>query len=68
MEILILPTAAHAERLAARIVADRLKAKPDLVLGCATGRTMEGIYENLVGLAQAEQLDFSRAHTFNLDE
>ncbi|HRP45945.1 MAG TPA: glucosamine-6-phosphate deaminase [Trueperaceae bacterium] len=68
MEILILPTAAHAERLAARLVADRLKAKPDLVLGCATGRTMEGIYESLVGLARAEQLDFSRAHTFNLDE
>ncbi|HRN17633.1 MAG TPA: glucosamine-6-phosphate deaminase [Trueperaceae bacterium] len=68
MEILILPTAAHAERLAARIVADRLKAKPDLVLGCATGRTMEGIYTELVRISKAEKLDYSAAHTFNLDE
>ncbi len=68
MEILILPTAAHAERLAARIVADRLTAKPNLVLGCATGRTMEGIYSELVRISQAEKLDYAHAHTFNLDE
>lgn len=68
MEILILPTAAHAERLAARLVADRLAAKPDFVLGCATGRTMEGIYAELVRISAAEGLDYSGAHTFNLDE
>ncbi len=68
MQIVILPTAASAERLAARIVADRVKAKPDLVLGCATGRTMEGIYDRLVELATAERLDFAHVHTFNLDE
>lgn len=68
MEILILPSPAHAERLAARILADRLRAKPDLVIGCATGRTMEGIYDVLVGIADTDGLDFSRAHTFNLDE
>lgn len=68
MQIVILPTAANAEHLAARIVADRLKAKPDLVLGCATGRTMEGIYDRLVAIAATERLDFSAVHTFNLDE
>lgn len=68
MEILILPTAADVERLTARLVADRVKSKPDLVLGCATGRTMEGIYGELVALAAAESIDFSHVHTFNLDE
>ncbi len=68
MEIVILPTAKAAERLAARIVADRLTAKPDLVLGCATGATMEGIYAELVRLHREEGLSFKRATTFNLDE
>ncbi|MFA5552440.1 MAG: glucosamine-6-phosphate deaminase [Trueperaceae bacterium] len=68
MDIVILPTSEHVEKLTARLVADRIKAKPNLVLGCATGRTMEGIYDELVSLAQAHALDFSRVRTFNLDE
>ncbi len=68
MDIVILPTAAHAERLTARLLADRVMAKPDLVLGCATGRTMEGIYDELVRVAQKEQISFSEVRTFNLDE
>src|SRR5690606_19656485 len=68
VDIVILPTAAHAERLTARLVADRVKAKPDLVLGCATGRTMEGIYDALVTVADAEGVDFGGVRTFNLDE
>lgn len=68
MEILILPDARSAERLAATVVADRMAAKPDLVLGCATGNTMEGIYDELVRLHQHEGLDFSEVRTFNLDE
>ncbi|HEX7002541.1 MAG TPA: glucosamine-6-phosphate deaminase [Trueperaceae bacterium] len=68
MEILILPTPKAAERLAARIVADRLRDKPDLVLGCATGATMEGIYAELVALHRDAGLSFARATTFNLDE
>lgn len=68
MELIILPAAELVERLAARVVADRLEAKPDLVLGCATGRTMEGIYDELVDLAAREDLDFAGVRTFNLDE
>lgn len=68
MELLIRPTAEHAARLAARIVADRLRAKPDLVLGCATGRTMERIYAELVRAHRNEGLTFARCRTFNLDE
>ena len=68
MDIVILPTAGHVERLTARLVADRVRAKPNLVLGCATGRTMEGIYDALVGLSEADPIDFSQVRTFNLDE
>jgi glucosamine-6-phosphate deaminase len=68
MEILIQPTALEAAKLAALLIADRLRAKPDLVLGCATGRTMERIYAELVRLHQDQGLDFSGCCTFNLDE
>ena len=68
MEILIQPTAEQAATLTAALVAGRLRKKPDLVLGCATGRTMEGVYEELVRLHTEEGLDFSKCQTFNLDE
>lgn len=67
MEILIQDSAATAATLTAAIVAKRLRAKPDLVLGCATGRTMESVYDKLARLHQ-EGLDFSECRTFNLDE
>jgi glucosamine-6-phosphate deaminase len=68
MEIVIQTTARDATRLASRIVVTRLRAKHDLVLGCATGRTMEDVYRDLVEAYQQHDLDFSRCHTFNLDE
>lgn len=68
MEILILPTSDAAEKLAARLVADRIRQKPDLVLGCATGRSMEGIYRELVRAHEGANLDFAQVRTFNLDE
>lgn len=67
MEILIRPSAEAATNMAASLVAERLSAKTDLVLGCATGRTMEGLYQELVA-RHKEGLDFSRCRTFNLDE
>ena len=68
MEILIQANAERAYTLTAALVAKRLRQKPDLVLGCATGRTMEGVYDELVRLYKREKLDFSRCQTFNLDE
>ena len=68
MEIAIRPSAAAAFDLVARMVADRLRAKPDLVLGCATGRTMEGIYDRLADMHARDGLSFAGATTFNLDE
>ena len=68
MEIIICPHAEAATDLVARTIADELNAHPRLVLGLATGRTMEPLYARLVQLHRQEGLDFSACHTFNLDE
>ena len=64
MEVIVRPDADSAAALAARLIAARLRAKPGLVLGLATGRTMERLYATLGSI----QLDFSGCSTFNLDE
>lgn len=68
MEVIIRPDADSAAELVARIVADELRANPHIVLGLATGRTMEKVYEKLVRMHREENLDFSLCRTFNLDE
>ena len=64
MEIIIQPTPAAATRIAAKILAGIIRAKPAAVLGLATGSTPEQLYRELV----AEKLDWSKITTFNLDE
>jgi glucosamine-6-phosphate deaminase len=68
MEVIIQPTAEKAALLVARLIARRLRAKPALVLGLATGRTMEQVYGHLAEMHRREKLDFSLCRTFNLDE
>lgn len=68
MEVIIQPGADAAAELVASLIADALRANPRLVLGLATGCTMEAVYEKLVRKHREEGLDFSRCHTFNLDE
>jgi glucosamine-6-phosphate deaminase len=68
MEVIIRPTAERAARLAARLIGDAIAHRPALVLGLATGRTMERVYDELVQMHQRARLDFSRVTTFNLDE
>ena len=53
---------------AAQIIVDRLRRKPNLVLGLATGSTPLGLYRELIRLNKKEGLDFSKVITFNLDE
>ena len=55
-------------RRAARIIADAIRNKPNLVLGLATGGTPVGCYQELIRMHKEEGLDFSRVITFNLDE
>jgi glucosamine-6-phosphate deaminase len=68
MEVIIMPDQDRAALLTARVIARELEAKPDLVLGLATGRTMELVYSHLVSFHRDRGLDFSRCRTFNLDE
>lgn len=68
MEVIIQPDPETAARLVARLIAKALRAKPALVLGLATGRTMERVYDELVRMHKEEALDFSSCRTFNLDE
>ena len=64
MEVIVRPSPDAAVRLVARLIEERLRARPDLVLGLATGRTMEKVYAALV----ASGVSFARCRTFNLDE
>jgi glucosamine-6-phosphate deaminase len=64
MEVIVRPTRDSAVALVARLIEERLRARPDLVLGLATGRTMEHLYARLV----ASGVSFARCTTFNLDE
>lgn len=68
MELVIQPDAECAAKLVASLIAKALREKPHLVLGLATGRTMERVYNILVRLHREEGLDFSLCRTFNLDE
>jgi len=68
VEAIIRPDQDSAAQLVARMVARELRANPSLVLGLATGRTMEAVYRILVRLHLDEGLDFSLCRTFNLDE
>ena len=68
MEIVITESYEALSRAAAQRVAKTLHAKPDAVLGLATGSTPLGLYRELVRMHREEGLDFSLVTTFNLDE
>jgi glucosamine-6-phosphate deaminase len=68
MEVIVKPSYEDMSRAAAQEVVMLLNAKPDAVIGMATGSTPLGMYQELVRLHQEEGLDFSQVRTFNLDE
>jgi glucosamine-6-phosphate deaminase len=68
MEVVVLPTYEEMSKAAAAIIADVLNAKPNAVLGMATGSTPLGVYQELVRMHREGQLDFAQVTTFNLDE
>lgn len=68
VEVIIQSNQEAACALVARVVAHDLRANPHLVLGLATGGTMECVYRHLVRMHREEHLDFSLCSTFNLDE
>lgn len=68
MRIEQLPSTLAAAHAVADHIAARLKAKPNLVLGLATGSTMEPVYARLVELCNKGEISFAGVTTFNLDE
>src|SRR3989454_8096762 len=68
VEVIIRADKDAAALLVARIIRHELRANPHLVLGLATGKTMERVYRQLVQRHKDEHLDFSLCRTFNLDE
>src|SRR5689334_5744549 len=68
MEVVVQKTPAEMAAAAAREVANVLNAKPNAVLGMATGSTPLGLYQELVRLHKKGELDFAHVTTFNLDE
>jgi len=68
MKIIVTESFAKTCELAATMIADVIRNKPDARLGLATGSTAQGVYPYLVKANQAGELDFSRVNTINLDE
>nr|WP_298249118.1 glucosamine-6-phosphate deaminase [uncultured Halomonas sp.] len=64
----IFDTVDEVSRYTAQRLRDIILAKPEAVLGLATGGTMEPMYARLVEMLQTSPGDLSRLTTFNLDE
>lgn len=50
------------------VLVEKIRNKPDVVLGLATGGTMEPIYDRLVAKLRQQRIDVSKLTSFNLDE
>jgi glucosamine-6-phosphate deaminase len=68
MEVSMFSAYEEMSRAAATEIANVVNAKPNAVLGMATGSTPLGVYQELVRMHRAGELDFSHVTTFNLDE
>jgi glucosamine-6-phosphate deaminase len=68
VKIRIFQSPHKAARALAREIVRAVSHNPRLVLGLPTGRTSIQLYREIARLSQSDDIDFSRATTFNLDE
>jgi len=68
VEIIILEAEKAVYSEASSRIVQGIRKKPGLVLGLATGKTMLGIYQNLISDFKRNLVDFSGVKTANLDE
>ena len=68
MQIYVTKDYEAMSRKAAAVMAAQIIAKPDSILGLATGSSPVGLYQDLIAGCAAGDLDFSRITTVNLDE
>ena len=68
IHLIVAKDAAEAGRLAADIFQEVITAKPDCVLGLATGSTPLPLYRELIEREKAGKISFSQVRSANLDE
>ena len=68
MNLIIAGSYDEMSRLAADVLSQQVQAKPESVLGLATGTTPIGLYKDLVSDYEAGKVSFKGVRTFNLDE
>ena len=68
INLIVAKDPAEAGRLAADIFQEIINAKPDCVLGLATGSTPLPLYRELVEREKAGKLSFAQVRSANLDE
>lgn len=68
MKVIITKDYEQMSKRGAEIVIEAIKAKPDLVLGLATGSTPLGMYAEMIRAFRAGRVDLSKISSFNLDE
>jgi glucosamine-6-phosphate deaminase len=68
MEVVIRPDAAAVDTFGADIFERMIVAKPDAVLGLATGSSPLGVYHELIRRCRASKLSFKGTTAFLLDE
>ncbi len=66
--LFIFPDVSSVADYVSDVLINTIKNKPDMVLGAATGGTMEPIYAHFIQQVRQQQVDVSRLVTFNLDE
>lgn len=64
----IFPDASSIAEYVSNTLIEKIRGKPEVVLGLATGGTMEPIYARFVEQVRQQRVDVSRLTSFNLDE
>ncbi len=68
MKVIVKNTYEEVSMEAAKIFAEVIKAKPNGVLGLATGSTPIGMYSALAEMNKKGEIDFANIKSYNLDE
>lgn len=68
MKLIIVENYEEISKLAAINIKDVIDKNPNAILGLATGSTPLGTYKELIKMNKANEIDFSKVTTVNLDE
>jgi glucosamine-6-phosphate deaminase len=68
MKVHVLKSKELIDQEVASLIASKINAKPNFVIGLATGSTPLGVYKELISFYQQNKVSFSKVSSFNLDE